>query len=529
MDGSIRLRALAIVALLALFTFVAAANFVPKKDRIESDFWPDDGLRLGLDLRGGIHWVLGVELGEAVTRELEFLRKSIEERLEDDAVTFASSRVEAAELILVLASEGDRSKVIGEADDTTVLEKSGGSGLELRYRLSEDWKTEVRERTMSQVLEVMRRRIDDPQTGVPDSVVTRQGKDRVLVQIPGEQIDRLRARALVETTGFLEFKIVVDSDNSEEALRARYPEGIPADQVIVPQIDPVTDAVVAAFLVPRVADITGDYLEDARLQFDQQQRPIVEFRFNPAGGEIFGDLTESNIGKPLAIILDEEVYSAPSVRGRISTRGQITGNYTSEEAANLAVILRAGSLSVPVVIEEERTVGPGLGQDSIESGARACLIGLIVVLAFAIAYYRLSGAFAAFALLANLIFLIGLMSLFEATLTLPGIAGLVLTVGMAVDANVIIFERIREELRAGRAVRAAIATGFSKATLTVLDANLTTLFTAVILFEFGTGPIKGFAVTLSVGIVTSVFAALVVTRLLFQLYPGNRSVASLSI
>jgi len=231
--------------------------------------------------------------------------------------------------------------------------------------------------------------------------------------------------------------------------------------------------VVAVFLVPRVADITGDYLEDARLQFDQQQRPIVEFRFNPAGGEIFGELTASNIGKPLAIILDEEVYSAPNVRGRISTRGQIEGNYTSEEAADLAVILRAGSLSVPVVIEEERTVGPGLGRDSIESGARACLIGLVVVLLFTIAYYRLSGAFASIALLVNLIFLIGLMSLFEATLTLPGIAGLVLTVGMAVDANVIIFERIREELRGGRAVRAAIATGFSKATWTVLDANFT--------------------------------------------------------
>ena len=282
-------------------------------------------------------------------------------------------------------------------------------------------------------------------------------------------------------------------------------------------------------MLPKVADITGDYLDDARLQFDQQQRPIVEFRFNPAGGEIFGDLTAANIGVPMAIVLDKKVYSAPVIRGRISTRGQIEGNYTAEEAADLAVILRAGSLSVPVVIEEERTVGPGLGQDSIQSGARASMIGLALVLLFAGGYYRLSGGFASIALLANLVLLVGLMSLFEATLTLPGIAGLVLTVGMAVDANVIIFERIREELRTGKTVRAAIGTGFEKATWTVLDANLTTLFTAVILFEFGTGPIKGFAVTLSVGIVTSVFAALVITRLLFQLYPGNRNVSSLSI
>jgi preprotein translocase subunit SecD len=278
-----------------------------------------------------------------------------------------------------------------------------------------------------------------------------------------------------------------------------------------------------------VADITGDYLDDARLQFDQQQRPIVEFRFNPTGGEIFGELTEKSIGKPMAIILDDNVYSAPVIRGRISTRGQIEGNYTADEAADLAVILRAGSLSVPVVIEEERTVGPGLGQDSIESGARACLIGLMIILAFVVGYYRMSGAFASFALLANLVMLVGLMSLFEATLTLPGIAGLVLTVGMAVDANVIIFERIREELRSGKAVRAAIATGFQKATWTVLDANLTTLFTAVILFRFGTGPIKGFAVTLSIGIVTSVFSALVITRLLYQLYLGNRNPSTLSI
>jgi preprotein translocase subunit SecD len=409
------------------------------------------------------------------------------------------------------------------------LNEGASEGRVLRYALTESWVEEVRENTMSQVLEVLRRRIDDPQRGIPDSVVTRQGDDRVLVQIPGEQIDRDRARTLLKSTGYLEFKIVVDSDINEAALRARYPDGIGEDRMILSQFDPESEVEMASYLLPKLADITGDYLDDARLQFDQQQRPIVEFRFNPAGGEIFGDLTQRSIGKPMAIVLDDKVYSAPVIRSRIATRGQIEGNYTAEEAADLAVILRAGSLSVPVVIEEERTVGPGLGHDSIASGTRASLIGLTVVLFFAIGYYRLSGTFAACALLANLILLVGLMSLFEATLTLPGIAGLVLTVGMAVDANVIIFERIREELNAGRSVRAAIATGFQKATWTVLDANLTTLFTALILFEFGTGPIKGFAVTLSVGIVTSVFAALVITRLLFQLYPGNRNVQSLSI
>jgi preprotein translocase subunit SecD len=293
--------------------------------------------------------------------------------------------------------------------------------------------------------------------------------------------------------------------------------------------DPETEQVVAAYLLRKAPDITGDYLDDARLSWDQQQRPLVSFRFNPEGGRIFGDLTSDNIGNQLAIILDENVYSAPVIRSRISTNGQIEGRYTVQQAADLAVVLRAGALSVPVVIEEERSVGPALGQDSIESGTRASVTGFVLILIFTGLYYRLSGLYACIALLFNLVLLAGVMSLFEATLTLPGIAGLVLTVGMAVDANVIIFERIREELRAGKTPRTAVAIGFQKATWTVLDANITTLITALILFEFGTGPIKGFAVTLSIGIMTSVFAALVVTRTAFMLYPGGRSVPQLSI
>ena len=529
MSSSVRWRAASVAVLLLVFGFVTAANFVPKDQRVESGFWPDDGLRLGLDLRGGIHWVVGVELDNAVIRELEFVRKTIEEQLEDDEISLAESKVEDLELRMTLMDEAHRARAVQYADDSGVLTSPEGSGLELRYSLTENWTQDVRERTMAQVLEVLRRRIDDPQRGIPDSVVTLQGDDRVLVQIPGEQIDRDRARTLLKSTGFLEIKIVIDSDSTEEELMARHPAGPGPDEVIALRVDPDSGATLGAYLVPKVADLTGDYLDDARLQFDQQQRPIVEFRFNPAGGEIFGKLTESNRDKLLSIILDNNVYSAPAIRGRITTRGQIEGQFTADEAADLAVILRAGSLSVPVVIEEERTVGPGLGQDSIESGARASAIGLMLVLLFAGGYYRMSGGFASIALLANLTLLIGLMSLFEATLTLPGIAGLVLTVGMAIDANVIIFERIREELRSGRAVRAAIATGFSKATWTVLDANITTLITAIILFQYGTGPIKGFAVTLSIGIVTSVFAALVITRLLYQLYPGTRSVSTLSI
>jgi len=522
-------RSVFVGALVALFAFLTAANFVPKEQRVASAFWPDEGLRMGLDLRGGIHWVVGVDLGQAIARELEFVRKSIQERLGKDGIVLEANVDEQSQLVLRIAREEDRKKVLDVLDETNVLESVGSDGLELRYGLTESWTQDVRERTMSQVLEVLRRRIDDPQRGIPDSVVTRQGDDRVLVQIPGEEIDRERARTLLKSTGFLEFKIVVDADASEETLRARYPDGLDPAMAVVKQVDQESGAEVGAYLVPKVADITGDYLEDARVQFDQQQRPIVEFTFSPEGGQLFEALTEKNRGKQLAIILDENVYSAPAIRARISTRGMIEGRFTADEAADLAVILRAGSLSVPVVIEEERTVGPGLGQDSISKGALASGIGLIAVLVFGFVYYKVSGVIAGISLVANLLLLLGLISLFEATLTMPGIAGLVLTIGMAVDANVLVFERIREELRSGRSVRASVATGFEKATWTVLDANITTLITAIILFEYGTGPIKGFAVTLSVGIVTSVFAALVVSRLLFDLYLGNRNVSTLSI
>jgi preprotein translocase subunit SecD len=263
--------------------------------------------------------------------------------------------------------------------------------------------------------------------------------------------------------------------------------------------------------------------------FDRQQRPEVAFQFNSEGGRIFGDLTEEHIGERLAIVLDKRVYSAPNIKSRIGSSGVIEGRFTSQEAADLAVVLRSGSLPIPVQIEEERTVGPALGADSISRGLQAAALGLVVIVVFVVIYYKLSGVYAAGALIANLFLLMGVMSLFQATLTLPGIAGIVLTIGMAVDANVIIFERIREELRSGKTPRASIATGFNKAFSTIMDANITTLITAVVLYQFGTGPIKGFAVTLTIGVLTSVFAALVFTRLMYQVHPGTRPVASLSI
>ena len=516
-------------ALVLLASFITFSNFIDKEKRLESAFLVDDGLRLGLDLQGGIHWVLGVELETALKRELEFQRDSLVEFLEKDGVVPSKALVAGEALQLSAANPDDAEKIRTMTVNTNILNEEGSSGNDLNFVLTDEWKQEIRERTMLQVLEVLRRRIDDPVTGIPESVVTRQGSDRVLVQIPGGAIDRERASEIVKSTGFLEFKIVRDIAKTKEELLERHPTGLPEGTKIEVELDPESKEVVNAYLVPEVPDITGDYLEDARVGRDNRQLPAVDFTFNSEGGQIFGELTSKNIGKSLAIILDNNVYSAPTIQSRISLRGQITGRFSPREVANLAIVLRAGSLSVPVVIEEERTIGPALGQDSIDRGARASVIGLLLVVLAVALYYRMSGVYAAIALTVNLLLLAAVMTLFGATLTLPGIAGLVLTVGMAVDANVIIFERIREELRVGKSVRAAVATGFDKAFWTVVDANVTTLITALVLYEFGTGPIKGFAVTLSIGIVTSVFSALVVTRLLFHLYPGSRTTGELSI
>ena len=518
--------ALSVVIVLGYF---ALGNLIPQSARVDSSVMPTGLLRLGLDLQGGIHWVLGAKLEIAEEQEVMAYRDSLDAFAEDGDVAFERSSAEGNRLIVEVATPEQAEGVREWARETQGLAVASDDGRLLRFELLPEVIDSVRQRGMDQVLDVLRRRIADPIRGIPDSVVTRQGEDRILVQIPGGQIDRARAGELLEITGHLEFKISHDQDQSEELLAARYPGGFPENRVVGLEFDKETDRAILAYLLDAEAGITGDYLTDARVAFDRQNRPIVEFRFNSEGARKFAEFTEENVGQNLAIVLDERVYSAPVIRSRIGARGQIEGSFSDQEAADLAVVLRSGSLPIPVEIEEERTVGPALGADSISRGLRASMVGLALIVVLVCSYYRLSGFYASAALMANLLMLLGIMSLFEATLTLPGIAGIVLTVGMAVDANVIIFERIREELRASKTPRGAIATGFNKARWTILDANITTLITALVLFEYGTGPIKGFAVTLSVGIVTSVFAALVLTRLLFAIYPGNRPVESLSI
>ncbi len=530
---SVRSRVLSVLVLVGLLIWAGVGNFFDRDAREANPLIPDNAIRLGLDLQGGAHIVIGIDLDGAVQNELARLEGALEQRLTDDGITGVRMLVTGSVLKIQPAAESDADLLRTMLDeDFTILdideiEATGGSPTRFRSTLIPDEEVAVRERAIQQVLEVLRRRLEDPQTGIAESVVTKQGSDRVLVQIPG--VDRIPID-LLGTTGLLEFKIAEDVANSEELLLQKYPDGLPEGKVIALQTDGETDRVLYAFLVSEVAPITGEYLESAQSRFDPTRSEwSVDFGWDQTGADIFGALTEANIQRPLAILLDGEVYSAPNINSRISRRGQITGGFSSQEAADLAIILRAGSLPIDIEVEEERTIGPALGQDSIDAGIAASATGLLLIVVFVAFYYKLSGIYAGIGLFANLVMLMGLMSMFEATLTVPGIAGLVLTVGMAVDANVIIFERIREELRSGRAPRAAVATGFKKARNAILDANITTLLTAIILFQYGTGPIKGFAVTLSVGILTSVFSALIITRLLYEWKPGQSNVTEISI
>jgi len=535
--SGMRWRVIGVVAAILLCGWYTVANFVSSETRRASPFLPDDVMRLGLDLQGGIHWVLGPDLDVAIAHELDVMRGGIGEVLEEKKVEPKRLAVDGHQLVIEAAKPEDLAAIREAAGETRVLRETDEEGQTLSFALTDEWQREVRERGLQQVLEVLRRRVDDPIQGVQESVVTRQGADRVLIQIPGGQLDREQARGLLRQTGFLEFKLVLDRAETEELLRKKHPDGLPPDTMIVferekgmPGQKPEDRRVLAAYLVPTSPDLTGDFLTDARSSLDNRYGWTVNFAFNSEGARRFAKLTGENVGKQLAILLDGAVYSAPSLQTRIGGgRGFIHGRFSSQDAADLSVILRAGSLPIPVQIEEERTVGPALGAESIRRGVNASIVGLLLVAAFAIWYYRLAGVYATIALIANMIMLIGIMSMTRATLTMPGIAGLVLTLGMAIDANVIIYERIREELAVGKSPRAAIRTGFNKALWTILDAQITTLLVALVLYQYGTGPIKGFAVSLSIGIFTSVTTSIIIPRLLFELYPGNRPVQALSI
>lgn len=398
-------------------------------------------------------------------------------------------------------------KVIKEGKIKLGLDLQGGMHLVLKVDTAKI-PEEARKDATDRALEVIRNRIDE--FGVREPVILRQGRDEIVVQLPGIT-DRDRALGLIGKTALLEFKLVSDdAEKLNKALQGSVPEGYELQK----------DEEGNPLLLEKEAALTGAALTTAYISFDQSHfnEPYVSLEFNSEGAKKFAKITEANVGKRLAIVLDGKVQSAPVIREAIpSGQAQITGRFTQEEANDLAIVLRVGALPAPVYIEEERTIGPLLGQDSIRDGIKATVIGGVLVALFMLAYYLLAGIIANIALVLNFIILLGALAYFHATLTLPGIAGIILTLGMAVDANVLIYERIREELKAGKLLRQAIPLGYDRAFTAIFDSNITTLIAAFLLFQFGTGPIRGFAVTLSIGIIASMFTAIFVTRVIFEL------------
>ena len=391
------------------------------------------------------------------------------------------------------------------------------NGDRFALRLTDDGRAQLLRAAVDQSLEVIRRRIDE--TGTREPTIQRQGDDRVLVQVPGER-DPERIKRLIGQTAKLTFHMVDMEASVADARAGRLP---PGTELIEGQ------AANEAYVIQRRTEVSGENLVDAQPSF-QNNEPVVSFRFDQTGARKFGRITQDNVGRLFAIVLDDKVISAPRIREPIlGGSGIISGSFNVESANDLAVLLRAGALPAPLNVVEERSVGPDLGADSVRAGEIAGIIGLVAVALLMAVYYGLFGLFANAALLVNIVLLMAILSVLQATLTLPGIAGIVLTMGMAVDANVLIFERIREEVGVGRTPLSAIDTGFAEAQRTIVDANLTTLIAAVLLFQFGSGPVKGFAVTLSVGIATTMFTAIVVTRLLISLWYGRQRPAALPL
>ncbi|MBA3611320.1 MAG: protein translocase subunit SecD [Nitrospirales bacterium] len=500
------------------------------------------GLSLGLDLQGGIHLVLEVEEERAVEIAVDRIRKAVEDLLKDKAIVVEGVRREGSKMIVItLQQEADGEEVrtlLDEAFPNFVSQNPAGTRLVYELRATEE--DRVKTSAINQALETLRNRIDE--FGVAEPLIQRLGLNQIAIQLPGVK-DPQRAKDLIQETALLEFKLLEESkavldlppqvekgqeDAVRKTLEGKIPEG--AEILFESAVsEPDGRAYSIPYLVKKDAVLIGDVLQDARVTIGDFNEPIVSITFDSKGAREFDELTAANIGKRMAVVLDGKVYSAPVIRDRISGgRAIIEGTFSTAEANDLAVVLRAGALPAPLKTLQDLTVGPSLGQDSIEKGLRTTIIAGSLVLIFMIVYYRLSGVIANMAVFLNLICLLGALSGLNATLTLPGIAGIILTIGMGVDSNVLIFERIREELRQGRPVRLAVDSGYNKAFLTIVDSHVTTLITGLALFLFGTGPIKGFAVTLCLGIAINLFTALVGTKVVFD-FMNRKKLDSLSI
>ncbi|MBF0146448.1 MAG: protein translocase subunit SecD [Magnetococcales bacterium] len=491
---------------------------------------PQQVIARGLDLQGGLYLLLHVESGKAVEQAAENMVDDVRGVMRKEKLRYKGVEHAGTDSVIVKLSQASEVAQVQKALAAEIMNvdfSTEDDGTTLRLSISETNQKEIRGFAVEQSIQTIRSRID--QFGVAEPTIQKQGEDRILVQLPGLK-DPTRAKALIGRTARLEFKMVDEKGDLAGAIEGRIP---PGDILLYgEQVDRATGQKTRQpYLLKKRTVLSGDLLTDARVNFDTQfNEPYVSINFNSQGGRKFGQLTGEHVGERMAIVLDGTVYSAPVIRERIDGgRAQISGSFSTEEAHDLAIILRAGALPAPVTILEERTVGPTLGSDSIAQGMMSVLIGGALVIVFMGIYYKAFGWLANVAVVLNIIVLMAILAWIQATLTLPGIAGMVLLMGMSVDANVLIFERIREELHLGRTPLAAIDHGYDTAFVTILDSNLTTLITAVVLFQFGTGPVKGFAVTLSIGLIASMFTAIFVTRVVLAMIVKNRRLKSLSI
>lgn len=520
-----------VVATLASLVYLAP-TFVSYLPSWWSSFLPTDRIHLGLDLQGGSHLVLEVKVDKAIENNLDRIKGDLTNVLRERGISGVSvERVDGDRLQLkVTAASVERVRGLLKADFpnlTVVNTQTSGGATEFFLTLSKEEIRSLRDYAVDQSLETIRNRVD--QFGVSEPIIQRQGQQDILIQLPGIQ-DPERAKEIIGKTALLEFKLVDDAANVEDALKNGPPPGRQILYGYAGRGESGTGDKTAYVVEPRTL-MTGEYIVDARVRPSSQlQGPYVELILNSTGARLFEQITGANVKRRLAIVLDNRVYSAPVIQERIGGgRASITGSFDIKEARDLAIVLRAGALPAPVEIVEERTVGPSLGQDSIRQGVTSFIVGGALVVVFMIAYYKGAGLVAVVAVIFNIFYMLAILAGFQAVLTLPGIAGIVLTIGMAVDANVLINERIREELRAGRAVRSAIEAGYQNALPAILDSNVTTFLSGVILFQFGTGPIKGFAVTLCVGILTTVITSVYLTRTYYDSRISARKLQRISI
>jgi preprotein translocase subunit SecD len=493
-------------------------------------WWPASfakRMNLGLDLKGGVHLVLDVDVDKAVEHAVEEDVDTARQTLRGEHILYSSLDAKGTNLDVSIKNQDESAaaaKALEGALPNYALTDQGQGHFQLAIKDSDA--KEIKKFAIDQAIEVVRTRIDA--LGTTEPVIAKQGNSRILVQIPGYE-DTARAKALIGRTAELDFKLVDEKGDLDKALQG----DIPLDDIIMYGQPETRNGKTfrQPYLLHKRTELSGTEVADARVSIDSRfHEYAVTLKFNNKGARKFDRLTSAHVGERFAIILEGQVMSAPVIRERISGgSAQITGNFTPTEAHDLAIVLRAGALPAPVKVVEERSIGPSLGQDSIDKGLKSVIIGTALVLLFMGFYYKLFGIIANVAVLFNLVLILAAMSIIGSTLSLPGIAGIVLTVGMAVDANVLIYERIREEIRNGRTPLAAIDAGYDRAFVTIVDSNVTTLIAAVVLFQFGSGPVKGFAVTLTIGLLASMFTAITVSRALVALIYGRKKIERLSI